>query len=126
MKEGTLPKTVYICGEHFVTGQKSNDKNHPDYVPSITKSKPNIATSAPLISTSLKRSMRYRKILSTRRVNQQRKIISKPTEAANLIIKPTGSSSEYVELEEETICEQSTSNITDAQHNAHIFKTCRK
>ena len=114
-KKGTLPKTVYICGEHFVTGQKSNDKNHPDYVPSIAKRKPNIATSAPLISTSLKRSMRYRKILSTRRVNQQRKIISTPAEAAN-IIKPTGSSSEYVELEEETICEQSTSNITDA-HN---------
>ena len=64
-KKGTLPKPVYICGEHFVTGQKSNDKNHPDYVPSIAKSKPNIATSAPLISTSLKRSMRYRKILST-------------------------------------------------------------
>lgn len=60
--------------------------------------------------------MRYRKILSARRVNLQRKIISKPAAEAADIIKPTGSSSEYVELEEETICEQSTSNIIDAQH----------
>jgi len=34
-KRGTLPKKVFVCGKHFITGKKSNDKNHPDFVPSV-------------------------------------------------------------------------------------------
>ena len=29
--------TSYICGHHFITGKKSQDKIHPDWVPSINK-----------------------------------------------------------------------------------------
>ena len=26
---------VYVCSEHFITGEPVNRKNHPDYIPSV-------------------------------------------------------------------------------------------
>ena len=32
-------ENILVCGDHFLTGVKSEDKNHPDYVPSLNKDK---------------------------------------------------------------------------------------
>lgn len=79
-KEGTLPAMVYVCGEHFITGKKSNDKNHPDFVPTINKptsSKKSSASKSPskllASSSSLRRAMRHKKILKARLNNPKPK-----------------------------------------------------
>ncbi|XP_066913333.1 uncharacterized protein [Clytia hemisphaerica] len=95
-KKGTLPETVYVCGEHFITGKKSNDKNHPDYVPTINvikklqssssttnplpstnllSSSNTSATKSPtkLASSSLRRAIRHKNILKARLNNPKRR-----------------------------------------------------
>ena len=40
-KKETLPKEVYVCDNHFITGKISNDKINPDFVPSVQASSKN-------------------------------------------------------------------------------------
>lgn len=99
-KPGTLPKEVYVCGEHFELGRKSNDSTHTDYIPTIP-AKPELTTTTTTTqstssssctpskskrktpkktpsklhsaSSSLKRTMRHKKILMARLNNPKPK-----------------------------------------------------
>ncbi|XP_050714882.1 THAP domain-containing protein 5-like [Eriocheir sinensis] len=39
-------KYVYLCSEHFMTGKPSPDPDHPDYLPTVFKNRPNDSTSS--------------------------------------------------------------------------------
>ena len=144
-KKGALPKTVHICGEHFISGQKSNDKNHPDFVPTISKvykHKPNVAPKLPLLSSSLQRSMRYRKIIFTRSSNQRRKVSNNNNNNNNNKFynskenqkspanqpSQTNSTSENqavdeLGLEEEELCDQPQDQVMDAERIQNLQDT---